>query len=81
MNTQNDNEPAIDSITYILDTSSVRGLRADDVRFASSRFDVAVSPITVFEFLCHIDERGKKERCLLLPALIDMAEELEDRYR
>ncbi len=64
MNTQNDNEPAIDSITYILDTSSVRGLRADDVRLASSRFDVAVSPITVFEFLCHIDERGKKERGL-----------------
>ncbi|MBZ0264210.1 hypothetical protein K8I28_06040 [bacterium] len=49
---------------YILDTSSIRSMKFDDIRTISSCAELAVSPITVFEFLCHIDEFAKKEKHL-----------------
>ncbi|MCZ6654506.1 MAG: hypothetical protein O7D91_15940 [Planctomycetota bacterium] len=45
----------------ILDTSAIRGLKKDDIHAIAQRRDVGVSPISVYEILCHLDEQKKGE--------------------
>ncbi|MCK9463511.1 MAG: hypothetical protein M0R80_28145 [Proteobacteria bacterium] len=47
---------------YVLDTNSIWSMRFEDLRSASSRAHLAVSPISIFELLCHLDEQNKKGR-------------------
>ncbi|MFL5348566.1 MAG: hypothetical protein ACJ8AT_27540 [Hyalangium sp.] len=41
---------------YILDTSAIRGMRWEDLAQAAERARITVSPLSVYEILCHIDE-------------------------
>lgn len=46
---------------YILDTSSIRSIRFADLQASALSTHLAVSPISVFELLCHLDEQYRKE--------------------
>ena len=46
---------------FLLDTSAIRAIRFDDLRVVAKNAQLAVSPISILEFLCHIDEHSKKE--------------------
>ncbi len=45
----------------ILDTSAVRGMKKDDIHAIAQQRDVGVSPFSVYEILCHLDEHKSGE--------------------
>ena len=56
---------------YILDTSVLRSTPTVLLRSAAARFDIAISPMTAYEIICHLDEENNKknfngQRSLLL---------------
>lgn len=46
-------------VTYVFDTSSIRAIRFADLSFAAQTTNLAISPITIFELLSHLDEEEK----------------------
>jgi predicted nucleic acid-binding protein len=44
---------------YILDTSALRGISRSTLEEAKRNHDLAISPLTFYELLCHLDEDGK----------------------
>lgn len=45
--------------TYIFDTSALRAAASADLTTASAKMKLVVSPITIYELLCHLDETKK----------------------
>jgi hypothetical protein len=47
------------NIEYVMDTSAVRGLSDRQVEAAAKRWRLTVSPLSVYELLCHLDQSAK----------------------
>lgn len=45
--------------TYIFDTSALRSAKGDALRTASTKMKLALSPISIYELLCHLDDTKK----------------------
>jgi hypothetical protein len=45
--------------TYIFDTSALRSAKGEDLKTASDKMKIALSPITTYELLCHLDDTKK----------------------
>lgn len=46
---------------YILDTSTLKGIGKDKLASIVKNYDIAISPITVYELLRHLDENGQNK--------------------
>jgi predicted nucleic acid-binding protein len=49
---------------YILDTSAVRGFSKADLEAAAERWRLSISPLSIYEILCHLDEPSSKHGSL-----------------
>jgi hypothetical protein len=57
----------ITDVTYIFDTSSIRIISSVDLSLAVGRVRLAVSPITILELLCHLDESHRQSNMRSTP--------------
>ncbi len=48
-------------LAYLLDTSSIRSMQYDELRIITEKAALLVSPVTLYEFFCHIDEHDKRD--------------------